>query len=317
MQTGTDPVARAAYILADAPLALAFLCGLRANVENSHAAYIAASEEWQRLTTERDRARARLRQMRQTRDGLSAAEAAQAQLDRLEPQVKAAAARKDTAVNQAERRLLQKIDQWLARAPSRLSDADLPDPKLPKTKTVSDAIDDLRHDIAELAADAHEVMSAPVPIGDIEPGVRKFVSDLAGRAKLNVSQLAEGAPPEFVGQDHFDHLIQTVAVDAERSLAVRGMARRVQPDYLAVMAWLDPERMVERIMADAMDAAGEQSDALPQAEKTRQLAAIDAERLGLERAEEALIRRAAAGGLAIERRRDASPEATLAVGAPL
>lgn len=77
------------------------------------------------------------------------------------------------------------------------------------------------------------------------------------------------------------------------------------------LVWLLADHIEARLhaMVDEADLTGAMSDA----EQAAALAALDAQRLAIEREEEALIRMAEAQGMTIARRADASPEAVMMV----
>jgi hypothetical protein len=82
------------------------------------------------------------------------------------------------------------------------------------------------------------------------------------------------------------------------------------PDAMAFIAWLDPERVLKRI-DEEIDARADDANALSSDERTRQLRKLAAERLRVERQEEATIAMAEAMGFAIPRRPDCDFRAIL------
>ncbi len=81
--------------------------------------------------------------------------------------------------------------------------------------------------------------------------------------------------------------------------------------FAGLLAWLDPERMVERL--DAMIDALPDGEAMTTEDQQKALAELNAEIEALGRQEEALIEGAFAGGVDILRRSGADPACVLGV----
>jgi len=82
-------------------------------------------------------------------------------------------------------------------------------------------------------------------------------------------------------------------------------------DAAALTAWINADALLSRLFAE-IDAAAP-ANGLGDDERASRIGALDEERLALERQEEALIERAEAEGVLIERRPDADPRAALMI----
>ena len=82
-------------------------------------------------------------------------------------------------------------------------------------------------------------------------------------------------------------------------------------DIVGLLAWLDPERLMERLEQE-VDARFP-GDGLSDSERSEKLAELEAELLAAERREEAIIGMAREGGANVSRRAHADPRAVLNV----
>lgn len=161
-------------------------------------------------------------------------------------------------------------------------------------ETAKDAVTRMRNEIEQAKANLIEAQRAPLPR-----------SEIIARARKHVDALAEKGRPHV----HFDQKTGefTVAIPPERGSG----GPSITPVF-GVLAWLDPDRMFQRIKAE-IEAKPEPEYTLTVEEKRTRVASIKAVIDTLERDEETLIVRAAAEGIEILRRPNAHPAAVLGI----
>lgn len=174
--------------------------------------------------------------------------------------------------------LITSIDRWLPEPgfSVRMKPVDIFDVPLPKPKG---DLETVRGEIAKLNAERVQVKRAPLSRQEIEAKVREKIATIAKAGKPHFRGLA--------GEAQFDVFYNAT------------------PNPLVFMAWLDPEALVKRLLADLPPA---QEGAMSASGKRKTLADIDARKLELERLEEALVRATGA-----ERRPDADVRAILSI----
>lgn len=204
----------------------------------------------------------------------------------------------DLPAKRAERDRLRALDESLgarwgeAKAlPARLAEAlagvpaeairEAPPIRIPKGAT----IDGLRKQIADLAAEAEAVQSAPAPRSDAAKRIAAAVEALAARGARPVdARRRSGDPARIADALHGD-------------------------SGLHFLVWAFREEIAAKLIAELpKDGPTVLTD-----RQQQRLAELAEERLRLERVEEALVEAAEAEGRTIARRPDASPWAILGV----
>lgn len=187
------------------------------------------------------------------------------------------------------------INGWLQPLPASAS-FELVEPpafELLEGETVVAAIDRLRTELAATQRELQRVRSAGLPIETMKVQASKFVEELVARGR-----------PVIKG----DHDIPFDARTASHGWSAKS--------ELALLAWLDPTRLIARLHDEieaGAAAAGDDQLRLTSSERDKLISAMVAVIDDLERQEEDLITRAADAGQLIERRHDASPAAILGI----
>ena len=170
--------------------------------------------------------------------------------------------------------------------------------KEPPAETVSKA----RDQIAALRQQLLDIETAPYPREEIlaamEVQIRAFAA--AGAPDLDMLIAAGGN----IGWPEQQHL-----VGAAGSVFIVNVP--------ALVAWLSPEALIKKLSKEIEDAADDDGEAVPRAERPKRIRAIRDELLTVERIEETGIEDAAKGGAEIERRSDADPRAVLGLASSL
>jgi hypothetical protein len=213
--------------------------------------------------------------------------------------------------------LIRRLEDWLRSLPpgTPIEAHDQPPPKLAKGQTPVRAVEALREQLGQLRADLRDVQAAPVPSGTVKQRVRDQVTALAERGCPNVGHAVEiGAavafPAPVVRADLFGHAA------AEGAPRLVGFAQAAHVDPVALVAWLFPDRLAERLEAE-VDALADDSAALTDEERAAREAELRAQLLELERAEEVLVELAERDGTQVARRPDADPRAVLHLSSDL
>jgi hypothetical protein len=162
--------------------------------------------------------------------------------------------------------------------------------ELKPSERLADRVSNVRAEIAALGQQLAKVKIAPLPVSDREELVNQYVSRL----------FQEGRPAVSIQRD---------------ALKVTFKGDMFAPeDVMRLLAWAFPgalAKALDREVADMPLPNG--ADAMPAAERIKKTAELETELLILARKEEALVERAAADGLEILRRPEASPLAVLGV----
>jgi hypothetical protein len=161
----------------------------------------------------------------------------------------------------------------------------------------------VRLEIEKLLATRAAIAGAPPHDAEIIEGISAQVAELAARGR-----------PLHVGQHGSTWPTQAAEVWADG----RPAAMAAVPDAPAMMAWLFPEAMRERMMEQALAErrAGGVAPGLPRVERSAELARLSAAILDAERLEEALIEMLEAKGSALQRRETADVRAVLGIDGP-
>jgi hypothetical protein len=224
----------------------------------------------------------------------------------------------DERISRLEARLSplpKAIDAWLERLPRgaviELHDASV-DVKLGKNESATVAIERSRERLAELAADLHQVRSAPLPSADVKNAVRAQVEDLAAKGCPGVMGALEIGSPLTWPRSILSLQVQGTSPGG----AITGLAMGEAPDAFALTVWANKEAILEKLFAE-IDALADDDASLDDLARSRREKEIAAEALAVERHEEALIELAEGQGTEIARRPDADPRAVLHLSAAL
>lgn len=180
----------------------------------------------------------------------------------------------------------------------RLRDVSLPPPAV-LPAGVAATVEAKRAELVAIAERRADIANRPAVAKDLKAAISRAV---AGEAE-------KGRPP-------FDPRIRggrdpSKFAEQLRVRVYTGQFLTVGEGGVPFLVWLLADQIEARLHAlvDEADLTGAMSDA----EQVAAQAALDAERLAIEREEEALIRMAEAQGMAIARRADADPRAVLMV----
>ena len=175
---------------------------------------------------------------------------------------------------------------------------------LKKSESIPDGVERVRRRGRELGADLHRVRSAPRPLAERKQAMREQVAGWVEAGRPNVSaSIALGDDVEFETES------QQVDVHSDpRTLGFVEM-----PNTVAMLAWLDPDRMIARLDQELTEEAGNDADALTDVDRQKAEAEIQSDMLECERTEVGLIQLAETQGLNIGYRPDTHPQALLGV----
>lgn len=216
-----------------------------------------------------------------------------APLDRVEAEIDRLKARRDRATeNWQAFDFLADVRNWLgdAKMAGRRLKAAQP-MKLP-TGDFHIAVENARRRLDEFEAERVEL--APLPLADLRAAVEAEIGALAGRGALFVDPRSRSGSP----------------LKLEAAFGLSGQGDRVSA-LAASLVFLLREQIITAALALLPEK--ELPGALTDTDRNRELARLTAERLEIERAEEAAIVAAAAAGIVIPRRREASPLAILEI----
>ncbi|WP_133239337.1 hypothetical protein [Microvirga sp. KLBC 81] len=202
-------------------------------------------------------------------------------------------------------RLVSGLDAWVKGQGGRELVAHVaPVPKLQRGETPSDAVERCRRRLRELHADLARVEAAPIPSAQAKEAAQREVARLAAQGCPNVGALVEaGAKIEWP----MSRADVAMWADGKPSPHVP-LVRTVDP--LALAAWLNPSAMTAALERE-IDELADDAAALTDEARAAKRAEVLADLLAVERDEEAFIIMAAASGIEIMRRPDASPLAVL------
>lgn len=167
--------------------------------------------------------------------------------------------------------------------------------KLSQRKAANDAsadFEDHKRRIAALKSEAASLADAPVPIEMAHAGVKTFLAQYDAK-RLPASAFMSGDKINWPALTMGEHsLIPLLFATACRS-------------------------QIEAALIGAIEVAYGETEGISPEDKRARLGAIEAELLKLEAAEELLVRASEAAGLALDRRKDATPAVVLAYDAEL
>lgn len=235
------------------------------------------------------------RQRADSAGSVNALDAAQAEISRVESELKTAreklTARQARAA--ADARVAVRMGDWLERldAGAVLKTVEVR-PRLKPAETLSGAIDRIRSDIAGMQDAMKALKRTPRTAGELKKDASAFVATLAEKGRPTIPM--RGA---FSAIWH-DHSQTPISVGSYASV-------------LALTAWLDPAKFEAALFReiDAMNL----TEAVTEAEQLACAIKLEDEILGAERAEETLIRAAHAAGIDVARRTKADPLAILGI----
>lgn len=168
-----------------------------------------------------------------------------------------------------------------------------------------------REAVAALKAELADVRAAPIPSKEAKKSASDLVLDLADRGAPKLFDLAAGVfRIEF---PTFRRDVETHGRAGDVIVSARGSTNVVDP--LALLAWLDPQKMIDALARD-IDEIADDSTALDSATRAMREDEIEKKILAAEREEEALVEQALAAGLKVSRRLDADPRAILGIDGP-
>jgi hypothetical protein len=188
------------------------------------------------------------------------------------------------------------------------------EPKLKRNDSLTEAIEQRRRRLRELRADLRRIAAAPYPSVTAKEVLRAHVTALAERGAPDLLPLIEEGRPEIGGP--VNHRFEEVHGTAQGSLPVRGSVRFPVPDLLSLLAWLDPDRLIARLEA-AIDELADDDNALTDDQRTEARTQVTNDMLAVEREEEALVCRAEAENLTVQRRPDCDPRAVLGLSSSM
>jgi hypothetical protein len=166
-----------------------------------------------------------------------------------------------------------------------------PVPKLEKGESFVDGVARVRKLIESNKAEEQLVANANLPAAVAIEKMTAQVRAKAESCRPNVLQLLEGRERFSFRRAYHEPTLRQQPIDAE-----------------GLICWLFADQLIAALTAEIRENADEGS-ALDDATIAKKLQQIRAQRLSLERQEEALIELAHAQGVAIARRRDADPRA--------
>jgi hypothetical protein len=195
----------------------------------------------------------------------------------------------------------------------KLEVAKISAPKLPKGETAPEAVERLRHQLAELRADRAETEAAPIPSSQAKAIMRRRVAEIADRGKPDVDGLIEGT-----GEIVWPMLPRPSALagyaqagDGTRSPIITTESSRGH-DGMALMIWLHQAAVIQALEAE-IDECADDGAALSDETRKKKIEQLDARILDLEYSEVLLIEGA---NSAADFRSDTDPRAVLQVSGP-
>jgi hypothetical protein len=164
-------------------------------------------------------------------------------------------------------------------------------PKLEKGETFVDGVARCRASVEALKDEEQRTKDANLPAALAIEKMIAQVNAAAERGKPNVLELLEGRQKFSFRRGYYEPSLKQQPIDAE-----------------ALICWLHKDALIAALK-DEIAASADESSALDDATMAKKLQQIRAQRIAVEREEEALIEAAHAQGIAIARRRDADPRA--------
>lgn len=300
------------------PEAAAKLRALRERYEDLRTIVLSLSDRRVEASQEVQRRRNRLRQVEEQVARLRATTpSAAGEVDPVETSRRdlAEAERELAELNERHGRLTQqlaaipapRIDAWLKQRVAegaRFAPAPPVEPKLPKNKTLADALAEVRGQRDELRADLHEVRSSATPAAVVKARMREQIAALAERGEPDcLAGIERGAPIRFA-------MRAIESYTPPDPLAGRYHEHGVA-DTLGLVAWLFRDELIARLDTEIDELAD--PNAIDDAERAKRERALLDGMLELDRVEEALIGMAEAAGVPAQRRPAAAAAAVLGI----
>ena len=190
------------------------------------------------------------------------------------------------------------IRTWLSGLPANVAFEVVEPPALAlkDNETLAEAVERIRGEIAATQREIARVSNAGLPVDEIKAQAQDYVNGLVGHGRPSIQC------------DH--NAAFTVSAPSH------GWTGSRSSSLIAMLAWLDPQRLLQRLNTEIdADAAATDKLRLTPNERGTLLSTLSQVLDDLERTEEALIEKAGDAGHVIERRNDASPAAILGVRA--
>lgn len=189
------------------------------------------------------------------------------------------------------------IKAWLAGLPANVAFEVIEAPALALNpgETITEAVERIRGEIAATQREIVRVRNAALPVETIKAHASDYVNKLVERGRPSI---------------HSGH-------DSVFSVSIPSHGWTVKSPVMEMLAWLDPQRLLARLLAEIEADAAALMDQLrlSSTERSELLAVLTETLDDAERQEEELISRAADAGTDIPRRPDASSAAILGVRA--
>lgn len=230
-----------------------------------------------------------------------AAEAAEQSLDRAR-----AAARQAEEAWQESGAWVPRLSNFVLdlRAGTVLTPVNVTAPKLRKGELPVDGVARTRGEITDLQEGIERIKMAPVTVAEARQRAEEYVASMAACAVADVDgffQPRQG-PIQF----------STRRFEVKPFGGGRSM-HGVLPDPIALAICANPEAFLDRLLAEIDSVNDDSDEQIPLADRPAMIADLEAKLEAAERAEEAIITEAEAGGTTIPRRSDARPEVVLGV----
>ena len=221
-------------------------------------------------------------------------------------------ARAHAARSDLPRRLTEYVRSLPSGIPIEEHRGDPAPPKTAKGQSLAEAVQVARERLAELAADAHQVASAPLPSAAVKASIRNQVAALAAAGAPDVGNAIEiGAPIAWPRET-----VQLQVGGVSGGHPVSGFASGQVPDAFALMVWLHRDALVARLEAE-VDELADDAAALTDVQRATKERQIAAAALEVERRIEGLIELSEREGAPISRDDSADPRAVLGLASTL
>jgi hypothetical protein len=193
-------------------------------------------------------------------------------------------------------RLVGNLERWLVETvPSAAVIRAAPAVRPPrKSEDLATAIERCRRRVRELDADLARINAAPPPSSEAKKLAREQLAALAARGRPQVRSLVNHG-----GEIQWPYVVNA-GPQAQESAA----------DAVGLLAWLFRDQVASALDSE-IDAIADDAAALTPEQRADQRARALADRLAIEREEEAFVRMVVAGGAGVMRRPDCDPRAVL------
>jgi hypothetical protein len=189
--------------------------------------------------------------------------------------------------------LVNNLKTWVNKVRGTLEVVEPASVKLEQGEAIAAAVERTRDSISALQSRLQNISDAPPPKAEDKRRAAALVAERGKRGRPRYDSRSDRLAIE-----HVDPQTQDIHTAVN--------------DFVNVLAWFAPDLLLAAYTRD-IDEAPERAHALLPEERSRRLAELSGQLETLERSEEALIEQAAAAGIEIARREDASPAAVLGV----